>query len=85
MIAPPQIGTVNADLLNVRQNPDLTAAKISALPQGEEVKIIGEERDWYHITANGGSLQGWVAKHYVTVDPAEKSSSIPAKAPSDAS
>jgi uncharacterized protein YgiM (DUF1202 family) len=66
--------------LNVRQNPDVTAAKISALPRGENVQIIGEDGDWYHITANDGSLNGWVAKRYVDVGLAGTSPRSPAQA-----
>jgi hypothetical protein len=83
--APPPvpIGMVNASRLNLRQGPDPTSTKLTALPQGEEVKILGEQGDWYHVTIQNGSLEGWVAKRYVDVNRLEKSANVSAKASPD--
>lgn len=66
-------GAVTARLLNVRGAPNLMAEAIGVLPRGEQVQILGEEGDWYHIKAYAGYLEGWAAKNYITVSPIEKS------------
>lgn len=85
--APPtKTGTVNARILNVRRGPDLKAEKIGILPRGERVLILGEEAGWYHIKAYAGYLEGWAAKMYIDVSPAEEPaslSSLPSYLPSN--
>ncbi len=72
-VEPPlQLGSVNISRLNVRQGPDLAATRIVALPQGEQVEILEEKEDRYHIVAHNGSLKGWVAKRYVDVIPLQR-------------
>lgn len=72
---PPSLptGAVSARLLNVRNAPNLMAEAIGVLPRGEQVQILGEEGDWYHIKAYAGYLDGWAAKDYITVSPIEES------------
>lgn len=70
--APPTpIGIVTTRLLNVRRAPSQMAEKVGILPLGERVLILGEEADWYHIKAYAGYLEGWTAKNYIEVSPAE--------------
>jgi uncharacterized protein YgiM (DUF1202 family) len=66
-------GAVAARLLNVRSAPNLMAPEVGILRRGEQVQILGEEDAWYHIKAYGGYLEGWAAKSYITVSPAEES------------
>jgi hypothetical protein len=76
--APPpslRTGTVDAARLNVRQQPDPTAAKLATMSRGTEVKISAEKGEWYRITADNGLLKGWVAKRYIHVTPAGESAS----------
>jgi hypothetical protein len=57
-----QIGTltVTADLLNVRQAPDINAPIVEQLKQGGEFNVYGESQGWYNVGA------GWVFGDYVT-------------------
>ena len=65
--SPKQVGIVTANRLNVRRSPDLSAAKVGSVPQGEKLEILGEEENWYHVATSDGSSEGWVAKRYIEV------------------
>lgn len=69
-----QFGRVDASRLNVRQQPALTATKLTTVPRGTKVKILAEKEKWYHISAKNGALKGWVAKRYIQITHAEQSS-----------
>lgn len=62
-------GTVNADVLNVREGPGTNYGIITKLPHGTRVLIIDSVPGWsqIHIRFQGGNLTGWVASEYVSV------------------
>jgi hypothetical protein len=62
-----RIGTVRANILNIRRTPDPEAEKVGVLPHGESALILGEEGAWYHIKAYAGYVEGWVIKKYIVV------------------
>lgn len=51
--------------LNVRTAPNITAARITTLPQNTTVTIYETRNGWYRVTAN--SVSGWVSSQYITV------------------
>jgi uncharacterized protein YgiM (DUF1202 family) len=59
---------INADVLNVRSDPGLSAAVVDDLPFNQPALIIGgpvnaDGYTWYQISYHGGS--GWVAAAYL--------------------
>jgi len=44
-------------LLNVRKNASTDAKVVGQLKNGKKVKIIGEEKDWYHVKTS--KYSGW--------------------------
>jgi hypothetical protein len=70
-------GMVNTRILNVRRSPDRNAERVGVLPRGEQVVILQEEDGWYHIQAYAGYLEGWTAKNYIEVSPAEEPAGPP--------
>ncbi len=75
-----QLGTVNADNVNLRAEPSTSADVVDQISSGVEVEIIGgptdaEDITWYEIRVNveGGS-QGWMSADFIDVasTPAEE-------------
>lgn len=59
----PDLGKVAVSKLNIRATPSAHSEKVAKpLQQGKEVKIIGEEGDWYEVATE---VRGWVHKDYV--------------------
>ncbi|MDP7421045.1 MAG: SH3 domain-containing protein [bacterium] len=59
-------GTVNATIgLNVRTGPGIGNTKISALPHGAAVTIVGKKDGWYKIEYQGRTA--WVCGRYITL------------------
>lgn len=59
-------GTVTASTLNVRTGPSTSYSIMSTLWKGNQVKIISESGDWYHIGLSDGRT-GWVSKAYLQI------------------
>lgn len=55
--------TVTASALNVRKGPSTDDEKIGSLPNGAEIKIIGEENGWIKILYNNKT--GYVSAQYI--------------------
>jgi len=69
-----RLGTVTADVLNVRQAADTTAAILYELPRGTELQILGEtargDSLWYQVKATSNQFSqapGWVFSQYINV------------------
>jgi len=60
-----KIGTVTADILNVRVSPDTSAAKVTQISLGDQVVVVDSADDWYKISF--GDVIGWVAGQYLDV------------------
>jgi len=50
-------------LLNVRNKPEKKAKVVGQLKNGKKIKIVGEEKGWYHIKTS--KYAGWVSNQYV--------------------
>lgn len=48
-----KIGYVNLNSINVRKEPSTTAELVTTLTLNTEVKILGEDGDWYLVELNG--------------------------------
>lgn len=61
---------VAAEVLNLRQNPTVSAMILSKLPKGVQVLITGERDGWYKVMVpvNGEELTGWVMGQYISID-----------------
>ena len=55
---------MTASALNVRTAPDLTAGILGTEPQGDEVKITGEENGWYQVNYQGQTA--YVSAEYIS-------------------
>jgi hypothetical protein len=74
---PPQsgrLGIVAADVLNVRQAADTTAAVLYEVPRGTELQILGEtargDSLWYQVKATSNQFPqdpGWAFSRYINV------------------
>lgn len=62
------------EVLNLRQNPTVSATILCKLPKGEQVLIADERDGWYKVTVpvNGKELTGWVMGQYVSLDSNEE-------------
>ena len=59
-------GTVTADVLNIRANPNTSSSIIGTLSQNSKVSIIEMSNGWYKISYN--SSTGWISGDYVKLD-----------------
>jgi uncharacterized protein YraI len=62
------IGTVTADLLNIRSDPNTTANIVAEATLGDQFTIVGRNQDgtWLQV-AQAGKLLGWVFAEYIEV------------------
>lgn len=60
------IGTVTTETLNLRKEPSTSSAKLELLNEGDEVKIISEEGNWYKVQFK--DKEGYVSKDYVAIE-----------------
>ena len=58
--------------INFRTGPGVAADRIASLPDGRELKAIGETDKWYQAVDAESGKTGYVSKTYVTVLGAEK-------------
>lgn len=61
-------GTVTADILNVRANPNTSSSIIGTLKQNTKVSIIEMSSGWYKVSYNNST--GWISSDYVKLDSA---------------
>lgn len=66
-----QVGTVNADNVNLRAEPSTSADVVDQISTGVEVEIVGGPTDaegftWYEIRVNvDGGSQGWMSVEFI--------------------
>ena len=53
--------------VNFRVGPGVAAERISSLPDGRELKVIGETTKWYQAVDMETGKTGYISKNYVTV------------------
>ena len=60
------VGTVTANLLNVRSGPGLNYSVIGALTRGEQVRLLGRNSaaTWLSMETSAG-FRGWVSARYI--------------------
>lgn len=64
-------GTVTADVLNVRNNPNTSSNIIGSLKQNTKISIIEMSNGWYKISYN--NTNGWICGDYVKLESATTS------------
>src|SRR5579862_2990236 len=63
-----QVGTVNADLLNMRVRPSTDSEIKAQLPKGTSVQVLKEaDADWLQVKVDSSGTQGFVMKKFLTV------------------
>ena len=66
--------------VNFRVGPGVAADRIASLPDGRELKAIGETDKWYQAIDQETGKTGYVSKNYVTVlGPVKEEPAAPAK------
>ena len=65
-VQPQTTGIVNAQYLEVRAEPDISARLVARLPIGEKVTILAEENGYYRISLE--NREGYVEKEYIDVE-----------------
>lgn len=58
-------GFVNADSVNIRENPTTSGKVLMQLDKETKIKVISETEDWYEITYN--DTKGYIFSQYVTL------------------
>lgn len=58
-------GVVTADVLNVRESPDLSAKILIKLSRGTKVKLLENSGDWSKVNCN--DTIGWVCSQYISI------------------
>lgn len=69
--------TVQADYLNVREQPDMTAKVLDYARLNETFMVLNESNGWYKIERNG--IVGWVSGTYLGQVLALKTPAVPAQ------
>lgn len=64
------VGEVTSNNLNIRTGPSTSYSIIGTLKNGDQVNILGRDRNWYKISAN--NLTGYVSSSYIKLSPLEK-------------
>ena len=59
------MGTVATVGVNVRENPNMNAAVVTVLDQGDQVVILSKDGDWYRISCE--DLTGFIKCEYLTL------------------
>lgn len=59
-------GIVNADVLNVRAEPNTSSSIVGQLNKNTKVEILDEDSNWYKINFNGKNC--WVSKDFISVN-----------------
>jgi len=63
----PVTATVNASKLNIRKGAGRDHIQAApALAKGKRMNVLEEKNDWYRVTT---TIEGWVAKEYVKLEP----------------
>jgi general secretion pathway protein A len=62
-----QRALVGVSVLNLRTSPELSAAKLAVLRQGDRVLILEERPEWLRVELENGQV-GWVFKPYIKID-----------------
>lgn len=75
------IGTVTTETLNLRKEPSTSSAKLELLNEGDEVKIISEEGNWYMVQFK--DKEGYVSKDYVAIEDGQEIPQEPTSTPSE--
>ena len=57
--------TTSSGSLNLRAAPGTDSAKVSSLPNGSVVNLIGFQNGWYHVTYDGQT--GYASSDYLTI------------------
>lgn len=57
--------TVEAIVLNVRENPNLSSSVVGTLKLGTKITVREEHRGWAKIMSSS-DVQGWVYEYYIT-------------------
>ncbi len=71
---------------NIRVGPGMSFEVATSREAGTEVMADSLDDGWYHITVDGGKLEGFIASSLVSLEPvARPSREVPVKAPSTAS
>jgi hypothetical protein len=60
------MGTVNANVLNVRQKADVNSAILTKIYKGEIVEILGKSGEWYNVTTSK-NITGWSSAAFITL------------------
>ncbi|WP_042459078.1 SH3 domain-containing protein [Neobacillus dielmonensis] len=58
------LGRVNVDLLNVREEPSSKSTNLGKLTKGTNVTILSEKNNWIEISYS--QLTGWVSSEFIT-------------------
>src|SRR5690606_14620078 len=63
------VGTINADLLNIRSEPSTTGNIVGTASAGQRYNIVGRSQDNASAQlAASGRLLGWVAAEFVDIE-----------------
>jgi N-acetylmuramoyl-L-alanine amidase len=58
-----EMGTVNADTINIREDPDVSSSTVGKLTDGTDVTIISQQNQWLKISYS--SIEGWVKAEFI--------------------
>lgn len=75
------VGTVTTETLNLRKEPSTSSVKLELLNEGDEVKIISEEENWYKVEFR--DKVGYVSKDYVAIEDGQEVPQEPTSTPSE--
>lgn len=59
------VGTITGNQVNLRSGPGLGYSRLTYLYQGQEVTVLGQEGEWYHVSYQG--KKGYVYGQYLSL------------------
>ncbi len=63
-------GYVNVDTVNLRKEMSTSSDILSNLSKNTEVKVLGEQNNWYNVEVNG--IKGYIASRYISDEKVEE-------------
>jgi cell wall-associated NlpC family hydrolase len=64
-VPPPKVATVRESGLSLRDGPGTNYVKMQGLEAGQEIALIEQYQDWFHVAGDG--FEGWVTSEYLDV------------------
>ncbi len=77
-----KIGTVTANILNIRSGNSLHYNVVTKVTKGTKVTVLTKKSDWYYVRLSDGQT-GWASEEYISLQSASPDNSSPSNSETD--